>query len=289
MTTTWPREIPLVLGDIKIAHSLFALPFALASLWVAAEGWPGWPLLGWVILAMVTARTYAMAFNRWCDRKIDSQNKRTSKRPTASGAVRPATTLALAAFAGILFIMICSQINSTALACSPGVLLWLGAYSLTKRWTAFSHFFLGASLGLSPLGAWVAATGWAAPPAFVLGGAVLLWVAGFDIIYATQDYDFDKHHDLHSMVVSLGLKPALGLAKGLHVLCLALLAGFGWMCSLSPVFYAVLLVIAGFLFWEHRLVKPDDLSKVQAAFFTANGWVSMLFFLGVFFGGMDAV
>lgn len=283
------KEIPLVLGDIKLAHSVFALPFALASLWVAAGGWPGWTLVGWVTLAMITARTFAMGFNRWCDRVIDSKNSRTSKRPTASGAVRPRTTLLFSVVAAFLFIIVCSQINNTALICSPFVVLWLGSYSLTKRWTPLCHLYLGASLGLSPLGAWVAATGWVETPAFVLGAAVLFWVAGFDIIYATQDFGFDKKHGLRSLVVSLGLRRALWLAESMHVLSFGFLILFGAVASLSPVFFVVLAVIAGFLFWEHRLIKPDDLSKVQAAFFTANGWVSVLFFLGVFFGGTDAI
>lgn len=279
------REISLIVQDIKIAHSIFALPFALASLWVATQGGPGWVLLGWVVLAMVTARTFAMTFNRWCDRKLDSENPRTASRPTASGQIRASTTLAVSLIFAFFFIVVCSQINTAALVVSPAVLVWLGLYSYTKRWTALSHFVLGAGLGLSPLGAWVAATGWVAWPPLVLGMAVLLWVAGFDIIYAAQDYQFDQSHGLKSLVVGLGLRKAFWLSEGLHVACLGLLVWFGWMTELSGIFYGILAGIAAFLFWEHRLIRPDNLSRVQTAFFTANGWVGVLFFLGVFLGG----
>jgi 4-hydroxybenzoate polyprenyltransferase len=271
----------LLLRDIKVEHSIFALPFALSSLWVATGGAPGWRLLGLVVLTMVSARTYAMSFNRWADRRIDALNPRTRGRATASGKVSGPFALGSAAVSALVFVLACSLLNPLCLALSPVVLAALGFYSFTKRFTSLSHLFLGLSLGLSAPGAWIAATGALDAPPLVLGGAVLFWVAGFDVIYATQDLDFDRRAGLHSLVTRLGLPRALVLARVFHAACLVLLALFGAAAGLGWAFYAAWALACGVIVWEHRLVRPDDLSRVQTAFFTANGWVGVLVLGGV--------
>lgn len=269
---------------VKFGHSVFALPFALAGAWLAAGGRPEWRVLGLVVLCAVSARTAAMAFNRWLDRRIDAANPRTRARELPRGVLSAGAVLALVVLAALVFLGAARALNPLCLRLAPLVLAVLLGYSAMKRFSAAAHFVLGLALALAPLGAWVAVRGSLAGDLATplwLALAVLTWVAGFDLIYACQDEAFDRAHGLHSIPARLGVARALGLARGLHaltVLALALCAraaGLGWVFALALACAAILLV------WQHRLVSPADLSRVDVAFFTLNGWVSVALFLGV--------
>lgn len=266
---------------VKFSHTIFALPFALAAMLVAAHGLPAPRVFGWILAAMVGARTAAMGFNRIVDRQIDARNPRTRGRELPSGKVtlRGAITLVVAA-AG-LFFYAAYQLNFLALALAPLTLATLFLYSFCKRFTSLSHFVLGLCLGIAPVGAWIAVTGRFALAPCVLCAAILLWTAGFDIIYATMDIEFDREAGLHSMVRRLGVGRALRFAKGLHALFLALLWGFGALAGLGWPFVVAVAIIGAFLMYEHALVRPDDLRRVNAAFFTVNGTISVFFLLVV--------
>ncbi|HEX8464928.1 MAG TPA: UbiA-like polyprenyltransferase [Abditibacterium sp.] len=266
---------------VKFSHTIFALPFALASMLVAAQGFPGWRVFAWILAAMIGARTAAMGFNRIVDRQIDAQNPRTANRELPAGKVSLRGAIALVMLASLLFFFACFQLNSLALVLAPVTLLTLFFYSFCKRFTSFSHFVLGLCLGIAPVGAWVAVTGQIALAPCVLCAAILLWVAGFDIIYATMDIEFDRQANLHSMVRKLGVPRALGFAKVLHAGFLALLFAFGTLAQLGPVFTLATCLIAAFLIYEHALVRPDDLRRVNAAFFTVNGAISVFFLVVV--------
>jgi 4-hydroxybenzoate polyprenyltransferase len=277
------------LSLVKFSHSVFALPFALIALFLAEGGLPSLKLFLLVVFAAVAARTAAMGFNRWVDRDIDAANPRTRGREIPSGKITPRSALLLVAASSLVFIVAAYGLNPLAFYLSPVVLLVLLGYSLTKRFTWACHLVLGLALGLAPLGAWIAAKGsfegLSIP--LLLAFAVLTWVAGFDVIYSCQDEGFDKGLGLHSIPTRFGIAKALKLSSFLHVVTvvalvfLGFLGGLGWFWGLG-VFLTALL-----LFYEHRLVRPEDLSKVQAAFFTMNGLVSlllaMLTFLDVLF------
>lgn len=266
---------------VKFSHSIFALPFALASLMIASQGHPPFRILFLMILAMVALRTGAMAFNRWVDADIDAQNPRTAVRHIPQNILSKQSVLITSIFCGILFVILCTQINPLAFQLSPIALSAAYGYSLAKRFTSLSHIILGCVLGMSPIGAWVAMRGEVAFIPVLLGIAVTLWVAGFDLIYATQDYDFDKQSGLHSMVVALGISKALLLARLFHLLTLLLLLAFGILNHFGWTYFVTLSVIAGLFLYEHSLVSDKDLSKVNAAFFNVNGIISILFFVGV--------
>ena len=275
------RSVLLFLDTIKVSHSIFALPFAVAALFMACGGLPPPALLGKVVLAVVLARTAAMSFNRWADASIDAENPRTRARAVPAGLLsRRAVGLAsLISAAG--FIAVAAWINDLALALSPVVLAVLLGYSYTKRFTALSHVILGAALGLSPLGAWVAARGEVALQPLILGLAVLFWTAGFDVIYACQDRDFDVGRGLHSIPARLGVSRALALARTFHVVALALLASLGWIAGFGAAYWAGVACVAALLVYEHSIVSPRDLSRVNVAFFTLNGLVSLVFMSAV--------
>jgi 4-hydroxybenzoate polyprenyltransferase len=279
MTAT--RKIILFLETIKVSHSIFALPFAVAALFMACDGFPPPALLGKVVLAVVLARTAAMSFNRWADARIDAENPRTRGRAVPAGLLsRGAVGLAsLVAAAG--FIATAAWINRLALVLSPLVLAVLLGYSYTKRFTSFSHVVLGAALGLSPLGAWVAARGEVALAPAVLGLAVLFWTAGFDVIYACQDRDFDVSSGLHSIPARVGIASALVLARLFHAVTLVLLSALGWTSGLGAAYWAGVAAVAALLVYEHSIVSPRDLSRVNVAFFTLNGLVSLVFMAAV--------
>ncbi|MBI4602932.1 MAG: UbiA family prenyltransferase [Planctomycetes bacterium] len=275
------RKVSTFLEAIKVSHSIFALPFAVAALFLACEGLPPWTLLGKVVLAVVLARTAAMAFNRWADAEIDAENPRTRSRALPAGLLsrRSMGLAALAASAG--FVASCAWIHRLALLLSPAALAVLLGYSYTKRFTSLSHLVLGLALGLSPLGAWIAARAEVALLPALLGAAVLAWTAGFDVIYACQDQDFDERRGLHSIPRRLGIRRALLVSRGLHVITVVLLASVGLLGGLGVAYAAGVASVAALLLYEHSLVKPGDLSRVDVAFFTLNGLVSLVFMAAV--------
>jgi 4-hydroxybenzoate polyprenyltransferase len=266
---------------IKVAHSVFALPFALASgaLALRAEGGWAWPPVLWIVFCAVCARTAAMAQNRLVDARLDASNPRTRGRALPAGRVTRGFVLALVVGASALFVFGAAQLNALCFRLSPLALFVLLAYPYTKRFTALCHFWLGLALGLSPVGAWLAVRGafvdLATP--FLLGGGVLLWTAGFDLIYACQDADHDRASGLQSIPARLGIGGALRLARVLHAACLVLLAAVAWVNPYVGWLYAGgLAAAAALLVYEHSLVSPDDLSRVNVAFFTLNGLVSLV-------------
>ena len=255
---------------IKVAHTLFALPFALGTALLAAGGLPPPALLGKVVLAVLFARTAAMSFNRFADRRIDAENPRTRGRAIPAGLLSPGTVLAAAVASAALFVAVAAWIGPLPLALSPVALAVLLGYSLTKRFTSLCHFALGLALGLAPVGAWVAVRGSLELAPWLLGGAVLLWTAGFDILYATLDHDFDRARGLHSLPVRLGLRGALRLAALLHAGMIALLVAFARALDLGAIFLGTVAAVAAVLVMEHRWVRPDDLRRVNRAFFACN-------------------
>lgn len=262
---------------VKFSHTIFALPFALGSMIVAAHGLPAVRIIAWILVAMVGARTAAMGFNRIVDRKIDALNPRTANREIPAGKVSVGQASALVVISSLLFFVAAWQLNTLALLLAPPTLAVLFLYSYCKRFTSFAHFVLGLCLGIAPAGAWVAVRGQLEWPAITLVFAVMFWVAGFDVIYATMDDEFDRKAGLKSMVQRLGIGGALLAARIFHVVFIALLAAFGALAGLGLPFYIGTAAIAAFLAYEHALVRPDDLRKVNAAFFTVNGVISVFF------------
>ena len=281
---TSPRALQIArnyLELVKFSHTIFALPFALAGMIVAAQGLPPVHIFVWILVAMVGARTAAMGFNRIVDRQIDARNPRTRGRELPAGKVSLQGATSLVIVASVTFFFAAWQINSLALLLSPLTLLALFFYSFCKRFTSLSHFVLGLCLGIAPVGAWVAVTGKIEFAPCVLCAAVIAWVAGFDIIYATMDVEFDKQTGLNSMVTKLGIARALTLARVLHLAFLGLLIWFGVLTGLSTLYYGAVALIGCFIIYEHALVKPDDLRRVNAAFFTMNGAISVFFLVAI--------
>ena len=271
--------IARLLRFVRFSHTIFALPFALGSMLVAAQGLPEWKTVALIVLAMVCARTAAMTFNRLADWHIDQRNPRTVERHTL---ISRGAAVGLLAVSSVAFIAVTWWINALCFWLSPGALVIVFFYSLTKRFTALSHFFLGFALSVSPVGAWLAVRGHFAFPPLVLALAVLLWVAGFDVIYATQDHEFDRAAGLRSLVVRLGVPRSLRLAQMLHWIMLAVLAAFGWSARLGAPFYASLVLIAGALIYEHRSAARLDVAAINRAFFASNAFVGVVFVIGIF-------
>lgn len=266
---------------IKFSHTIFALPFALASMLVAAEGLPSLRIVALLVLAMVAARSAGMSFNRFIDASLDAKNPRTASRHIPAGILSRRFVLLFSLMSGILFVASCFLINRVCFLLSPLALGILILYSFTKRWTDWSHLVLGLALGIAPPAAWIAVTGTLSLEPVLLGLAVLFWVAGFDVIYATQDYEFDQKEGLHSLVARFGIARALWISRVFHGLALAFLLLFGQGASLGWI-YKLTVALIGILFlYEHSLVKPKDLSRVNAAFFNVNGYISLLFLSGV--------
>ena len=269
---------------VKLSHSVFALPFALLSLLCATAGAPSFSLLALVVLAVVAARTAAMAYNRVVDREIDAKNPRTAGREIPRGVVGPAAALLLVAAAGAIFLLACWLLAPICFWLGLPTLAWLLVYSHLKRFSALCHWWLGIALGISPVAAWLAADGafgvrtWA--PA-VLGMGVAFWVAGFDILYSCQDEEFDRANGLHSIPARFGARGAMWVSRALHLLALGCFAWFGAMVPLGFVYQAGVVLSAGLMVWQHRLLRPDDLSRIQTAFFTANGTIA----IGMFVAG----
>jgi 4-hydroxybenzoate polyprenyltransferase len=276
---TLVRKIAVVLEMIKFEHSVFALPFALISMLLAANGIPSLRVLGLIILACVFARSAAMAFNRIVDVDYDRQNPRTRARALPTGQLSLAFTWAFVALMAILFIFCASQLNQLAFALSPIALIIILGYSYTKRITIYSHFVLGLALSLAPIGAWIAVRGAFAAPPLVLGLGVLLWTAGFDILYACQDYDIDIKLGVLSVPQRLGIPMALRTARLAHAGAFFCFLLVYLLSTLSWFFLLGVIITGGLLLYEHHLVSPHDLSRVNTAFFTVNGLISIFLFL----------
>jgi 4-hydroxybenzoate polyprenyltransferase len=269
---------------IKFEHSVFALPFALTGALLALRQTP-LPApqiaakLGWIVVAMIGARSAAMAFNRLVDSDIDARNPRTRSRHLPAGILGRGFAWVFVTVSSAVFILAAGQLNRMCLRLAPVALAVLFFYSFTKRFTSFSHIVLGFSLGMAPAAAWIAVAGSLDPRILWLTAAVTFWTAGFDVIYACQDYEFDCVEALCSIPRTLGIGRALQVARLLHVMMLGCLAALVYALHLGPLAIAGVAAVAGLLIYEHSLVKPDDLSRVNAAFFTMNGYVSVLFFL----------
>jgi 4-hydroxybenzoate polyprenyltransferase len=273
------RNLRVTLEMIKWEHSIFALPFALCGAMLAARGFPPVHQLAWIIVAMVAARSAAMAFNRWADAAIDAANPRTSTRALPTGNLSPAFVATFVAVSSVIFIVAASQLNRLALLLSPVALAVLLLYSYTKRVTRWSHLVLGFALGIAPSAAWIAVRGSLDPRILLLTAAVTFWVGGFDVLYACQDYEFDCQAGLHSVPRYFGIPASLWIARVFHgimvTLLIALVISFGMgVWAIIGVLAVILLLV-----YEHSLVRSDDLSKLNAAFFTMNGVISVLFFV----------
>jgi len=273
---TLDARLRATLELVKLAHTVFALPFALLAAFVAASGPPPLRTTLLILAAMVAARTGAMASNRLADVRFDTDNPRTARRALVTGELSRSYVLSLAVLSYLALVLCAWLLNPLAFALSPLAVALLTLYSFTKRFTWMSHAALGLALAGAPLGAWIAVTGGVAPAPFILGAAVLLWVTGFDIIYACQDIEFDRRHRLHSIPVRFGLARALRISTALHGAMILLLLALPWMSPLGPVFFAGTLVIGGLLAYEHRLVTVRSLDRVNEAFFTVNGVVSVV-------------
>ncbi len=283
MTTlaSYLAPVSRTLTFIRFSHTLFALPFALGSMLAASHGRPGWRVLGLILLCMVFARTAAMVFNRLADWEIDKKNPRTAGRHRL--VARPVAIALLLASAGA-FVATTFFINRLCFALSPVALLIVFFYSLTKRFTDYTQLFLGLALAVSPVGAWLAVRGRFELAPLVLAGAVMMWVAGFDLIYATMDYDFDRTAGLRSLVVRLGISNSLRLAQGLHAVAFVGLAMFGVAAGLGAIYFVSLVLVFGAFLYEHRSVAgpaPLDVGAVNNAFFNANAFVGLVFVLAV--------
>ena len=274
------RNLGVVLEMIKIEHTIFALPFAFMGMMLAAEGWPSWRTVGWIIVAMVGARSAAMSFNRWADRRIDAANPRTADRALPSGKVSPGFVAAFTLASCLLLILAAWRLNPLALALSPLALLLVLGYSFTKRFTWGAHLFLGLALAGAPLGAWIAVRGDVTATPVILAAAVLTWVAGFDVLYSLQDLEFDRRAGLHSIPARFGETGALWLSGALHlamVTCLAALPG-QYPPGLGLFYWLGVAGCGALLSYQHWIVRPGDLSRLDAAFFQANGLLAMWLF-----------
>jgi len=260
---------------IRFSHSVFALPFALASAALAAVEGIRWEQVAWILVAMVAARSAAMGFNRLADHAIDARNPRTSGRELPAGALSRREVALFVAASAAIFVGAAALLNPLCLALSPVALGVVFGYSYTKRFTALSHVFLGLALSIAPVGAWLAVRGRFDWPPIVLGLGVLAWVAGFDVIYACQDAEFDRREGLHSLPARLGIRRALGTARELHLAAAGLLASLYWLVPLHPIYLAGVAGASLLLAYEHTLVRADDLSRIDVAFFTVNGWIGV--------------
>jgi 4-hydroxybenzoate polyprenyltransferase len=274
-------DIKTTLEMIKWEHSIFALPFALCAAMLAAGGMPGAAKLGWIIVCMVSARSAAMAFNRIADARIDAANPRTAMRAIPAGALSPRFAAVFVIAACVLFVLGAAELNRSTLYLSPIALAVVLLYSYTKRFTRWSHLVLGFALGIAPSAAWIAVRGSLDPRILLLTAAVTFWVGGFDVLYACQDIDFDRANSLNSIPQAIGVPRALIVARTLHVLMLGLLIALVIVFGLGKLAMVGVAVVALLLTYEHSLVSATDLSKLNAAFFTMNGVIAVVFFVFV--------
>jgi 4-hydroxybenzoate polyprenyltransferase len=269
-------QLRAFLDTIRFEHTIFALPFAYLGMILAAEGFPGWRIFLWITVAMAAARTVAFAVNRYADRSYDARNPRTRDRPIPSGRLSPRVTLLYGAVALAVLAVAAWQLNPLALQLLPGALVLLIGYSYAKRFTWLAHWILGATDGLAPAGAWVAVRRALDPPAWLLWLAVTFWIAGFDLIYACQDTDFDRSEGLQAVPARFGNAVALRWARVNHVLTIVTLSAVGWMLGLAWPYWLGLSAVALLLVYEHSLVGPSDLSRVNVAFFNVNSVIAVV-------------
>jgi 4-hydroxybenzoate polyprenyltransferase len=272
------QNLRVTLEMIKWEHSVFALPFALCGAMLAAGGLPSLHQLLWIVVAMVAARSAAMAFNRWADASIDAANPRTSTRALPAGHLSPAFVASFVVISSAVFIFSAAQLNRLALLLSPLALAVLLLYSYTKRVTRWSHLVLGFALGIAPSAAWIAVRGSLDPRILLLTAGVTFWVAGFDVLYACQDFDFDRQAGLHSIPRYVGIPTALWIARAFHLIMVGLLVALLIAFGMGKLAACGVLAVIALLLYEHSLVRANDLSKLNSAFFTMNGVISVLFF-----------
>lgn len=267
---------------IKFEHTIFALPFAYLGMVLAAGGWPGWWHLLWITVAMAAARTLGMAANRLADRLLDARNPRTATRPLVSGSVSPKTVWIGGALAALILAGAAVALGPLPTRLLPGAYLFLIGYPFTKRFTVLSHFILGFTDGLAPMGAWAAIRGslfaWADAPAWLMLAIVTTWIGGFDLMYACQDVDFDRRENLHAVPARYGVAFALRLSAFAHALTTLLLIGLGLVMDLGWPYWIGVALTSGLLAYEHAIVRPDDLSRLDFAFFNINGVISLTLF-----------
>jgi len=271
------KKIHTTLEMIKWEHSIFALPFALTAMLLAADGLPGWRTVGWIVAAMVAARSAAMAFNRWADADLDAENPRTKSRAIPAGLLSRGFVLGFTCIAVAVFMAAAAELNRLALELTPVVLVVLLGYSYLKRVTQWSHFGLGLALGLAPAAAWIAVRGSLDPRILVLTAAVTLWAGGFDVLYACQDYEHDRTAGLHSLPQASGVAVAFWTARLMHLAMLALLVWFGRLFDFGLAGWLGVAAVGLLLAYEHSIVSPRDLRRLNAAFFTMNGVIAMVF------------
>ncbi len=271
------KKIRTTLEMIKWEHSIFALPFALTAMLLAANGLPGWRTVAWIMVAMVAARSAAMAFNRWADADLDRSNPRTSNRAIPAGLLSRRFVMGFTLVALAVFVVAAAELNRLTLELTPVVLVVLLGYSYLKRMTQWSHLGLGLALGLAPAAAWIAVRGSLDPRILVLTAAVTLWAGGFDVLYACQDCEHDRAAGLHSLPQSMGLTAAFWAARAMHLAMMALLAWFGWLFGFHLAGWLGIAAVGLLLAYEHALVSPRDLRRLNAAFFTMNGVIAMVF------------
>lgn len=273
------KKIQIILEMIKFEHTIFALPFAFTAALMAARGIPSWRQIIWITIAMVGARSAAMGFNRWADRKIDVENPRTKTRALPLGLVSPGQVIVFTAVSSGLLVFAAYQLNPLAFYLSPVALAIVFFYSYTKRFTFLSHAFLGLAIAGAPLGAWIAITGRLEVSALVLGAAVLFWLLGFDVLYALQDIDFDRKAGLHSIPQRYGIRRSLWIARISHMITIAALFGLTSLLPLNGYYIVGVTIALCLIVYEHTLVKENDLSKLNMAFFNMNGYISVTIFI----------
>jgi 4-hydroxybenzoate polyprenyltransferase len=269
------KQLRIILEMITFEHTVFALPFALMATLLAAGGLPEARTVFWIVVAMVGARSSAMAFNRLVDVEFDRENPRTARRALPAGQLNRGQVWLFVAASSAVFLVAAGQLNTLSLLLAPLALLLVWGYSFTKRFTALCHLVLGFAIGVAPSAAWIAVTGRLDPPAMVLTVAVALWVGGFDIIYASQDAEFDRGAGLFSLPSRLGVGRALIVSRTLHVLAVGALLSLPLLAPLGGIYLAGVAVVSALLVYEHSLVRADDLSRVTAAYFSVNGFVSI--------------
>ncbi|MGC9119918.1 MAG: UbiA-like polyprenyltransferase [Sulfurihydrogenibium sp.] len=266
---------------IKFSHTIFALPFAISSVFIVEKGIPEIEKMFWIVMALVFARTAGMAFNRYIDAPIDKMNPRTKNWPSAKGEVKPWEMMALGLVSSILFMFSSYNLNMLAFWLSPVVILLLLIYPAGKRFTQYVHLILGLVYFLIPVAVSIALKGYVEPASLTLGLAMAFWVSGFDILYALQDYEFDKSFGIYSIPAKYGIKKAILIARFFHFLTFVFVILTGLIANLGTVYFVGVFILSGFLVYEHLLIKENDLSKINKAFFTVNGFVSIIYMIFV--------
>ncbi|HSR54259.1 MAG TPA: UbiA-like polyprenyltransferase [Acidobacteriota bacterium] len=287
-TYSLPRQMGVFLDLIRFEHTLFALPFAYSGMILAADGSPTWIQFFWITVAMAAARTSAMAFNRWADRHLDARNPRTANRPIQRGRIQAGLVLLLALVSLAVLGLAAYQLNPLCFMLWPGAFILVAGYSYTKRFTWMCHYVLGLTDALAPMGAWVAVTGTILQPSdlpgWLLSAGVMVWIAGFDMLYALQDIEVDRREGLYSIPARFGVGKALGIARLSHAAAVVFFAAAAWTAGLTWPFWPALAAVCLLFVWEHRLVRPDDLTRIDVAFFNVNSYISLTLFAAILAG-----